>query len=223
MSAAFEALIKRYDYHPVIPAERQYGQPLIVDLTPESEIWQKVSDGHDYAQEIKRQAAELQATVEVGRYAEERLIYQETDNFVGQEARTLHIGIDLGIPAGNPVYAPLEGCVLGFGNDPTQGSYGPSVVLRHELEGQVFHTLYGHLSVRSLAALSVGQEIGRGEAFAAIGSPDENGGWPPHLHFQLIRDMQGHTADYVGVVDPQYAEFYLDNCPDPNWILNMSL
>ncbi|MGO1298721.1 MAG: peptidoglycan DD-metalloendopeptidase family protein [Vibrio sp.] len=223
MSVSFEALIKRYDYHPVIPAERQYGRPLIVDLSPESAIWQKVTAGHDYAQEIKRQAAAINATVEVGRYGEERLIYQDTENFSGQEARTLHIGIDLGIPAGNCVYAPLEGTVLGFGNEPTQGSYGPSIVLQHELEGQVFHTLYGHLSVSSLETITVGQVIARGKPFATIGEPDENGGWPTHLHFQIIRDMQGNTADYVGVVDPQYADFYLNNCPDPNWILNMSL
>lgn len=223
MKSNFEAIIKRHQYHCVIPSELQFGRPLIVDLSPQSDIWDKVRAGHNYELEIKRQAAQLGATVEVGRYAEERLIYQDTANFVGEEARTLHIGIDLGIPAGHPVYAPVDGVVLGFGNDPTEGSYGPTVVLRHELEGEVFHTLYGHLAATSLDTLAAGQVIVQGEQFATIGEPNENGGWPPHLHFQIVRDMQGKTNDYTGVVDPNDAQFYLANCPDPNWILGIEL
>jgi hypothetical protein len=46
-----------------------------------------------------------------------------------------------------------------------------------------------------------------------------NGNWPPHLHFQLIRDMQGKRGDYPGVVRADELAFYRDNCPDPMALL----
>ncbi|MGB2079834.1 MAG: peptidase M23, partial [Vibrio sp.] len=64
-----------------------------------------------------------------------------------------------------------------------------------------------------------GQVIKAGQAFASIGTFDENGGWATHLHFQIIRDLEGRCDDYPGVVDPSQASFYLKNCPNPNLIL----
>lgn len=216
-------ILKRHQFHPVIPEELQFGQLLIVDLTRESDIWRRVREGHEYATEIKRQAAEIDAVVEVGRYGEERFIYQDTENFSGREQCTLHLGIDMGIPAGNSVMAPLDGYVYGFADHPTEGDYGPVVILSHELEGQAFYTLYGHLSRESLTSLARGQHIKAGESFAVVGQSSENGGWPTHLHFQIVIDLQGESDDYTGVVDPKEADFYLANCPDPNLILNMPL
>lgn len=223
MKHSLEETLKRHTFHPVIPEKLQHGTPLNIDLSPSSELWQRINAEHSYAQEIKRLAAEINATVEVGRYNEERMIYQDTDNFSGREQCTLHIGIDMGIPAGNPVFAPLAGEVFGFADHAAEGDYGPTVILRHELEGHVFHTLYGHLARTSLATLQVGQKIAQGEQFATIGESSENGGWPTHVHFQIVRDMQGQTDDYTGVVDPAKADFYLANCPDPNLILNLAI
>jgi hypothetical protein len=47
------------------------------------------------------------------------------------------------------------------------------------------------------------------------GLPTENGGWPPHLHFQLIRDIQHYHGDYPGVCAKRDVDFYACNCPDP--------
>ena len=56
----------------------------------------------------------------------------------------------------------------------------------------VFYTLYGHLSRDSLDGLSPGKPVRRGERIAYIGTHEVNGGWPPHLHLQIIGDMLGH-------------------------------
>ena len=216
---SFESILKNHQLHPVLESKYQFGKGLIVDLSPTSDIWNRVNEQHDFSAEIKRQVAEIGAVVEIGRYAEQRMIYQDTDNFLGSESRTLHIGIDLGIPAGNSVFAPLEGEVFGFANHQQQGDYGPTIILRHELEGYVFHTLYGHLAKSSLNNLQRGQFIKAGQAFATIGDSHENGGWASHLHFQIIRDMVEYQNDYPGVVNPIHASFYLKNCPNPNLIL----
>lgn len=221
-SEGFEQALKHHQFHPVILPEWQFGKALIVDLSPNSDIWQRVNEQHDFSAEIKRQVAEIGAVVEIGRYAEQRMIYQDTDHFSGEEARTLHIGIDLGIAAGNPIFAPLQGEVVAFANRQTQGDYGPVIILRHQLNGYVFHTLYGHLATQSLQGLHIGKIIKTGESFAQIGTFTENGGWATHLHFQIIRDLGDYRDDYPGVVALHQAKHYLRNCPNPNWILGRS-
>jgi hypothetical protein len=66
-----------------------------------------------------------------------------------------------------------------------------------------------------------GQSITKGDWIAAFGEPAENGQWPPHLHFQIIIDMQGMKGDYPGVCKYSEREKYLANCPDPDLILAM--
>ena len=86
-----------------------------------------------------------------------------------------------------------------------------------------FHTLYGHLSRASLENLSVGKSIKAGEKFAELGSAEVNGDWPPHLHFQIVADMQGKEGDYPGVAAKADLDFYKQNCPNPNLLLKYSV
>ena len=67
-----------------------------------------------------------------------------------------------------------------------------------------------------------GHLVKRGDVFAEFGMQFENGHWPPHLHFQIIIDMQGMKGDYPGVCKYSERERYLDNCPDPDFILSMT-
>ena len=96
-----------------------------------------------------------------------------------------------------------------------------TVILQHQLETKVFYTLYGHLSFKDLTPLKEGKFIIRGDTIGHFGEPKENGDWPPHLHFQVIRDMRIHKGDYPGVCSLSEREKYLDNCPDPDLILQM--
>ena len=61
--------------------------------------------------------------------------------------------------------------------------------------------------------------IPAGSAFAQIGARPLNGNWPPHLHFQLVADMQGNRGDYPGVVRADELDYYRRNCPDPTSLL----
>ena len=75
------------------------------------------------------------------------------------------------------------------------------------------------MASEDLAALKVGAAIAAGQLLCHLGKPAENGGWPPHVHFQLIRDMQGWQGDYPGVCSQQDVGFYAKNCPDPKLFL----
>ena len=160
----------------------------------------------------------------IGGYDEHRTIYSRSPLFShqeGEEPRRLHLGIDIWSSAGTPVFAPLEGKVHSTGFHDSFGNYGAVIVLQHQLEGISFHTIYGHLSKASVETKTTGQRIEKGELIATFGAPEENGHWPPHLHFQLIQDMEGNKGDYPGVCKYSERDKYLSNCPDPDLILNM--
>ncbi len=135
--------------------------------------------------------------------------------------RRLHLGVDIWGPADTPVYAPLPATVHSFAFNSAYGDYGATLILQHEMEGIIFHTLYGHLSLKSIEDKREGQTIENGEWIATFGEPAENGHWPPHLHFQIIIDMKEAKGDYPGVCAFDERESYLQNSPDGDLILNM--
>lgn len=137
------------------------------------------------------------------------------------EPRRLHLGVDIWSAAGTKIYAPLGGMVHSFANNDSFGDYGATIILQHQIDMVPFHTLYGHLSLNDISELREGHFITRGQCFAHFGSPSENGNWPPHLHFQVIEDLELKEGDYPGVCKESEKEKYLHNCPDPDLILNM--
>jgi murein DD-endopeptidase MepM/ murein hydrolase activator NlpD len=151
-----------------------------------------------------------------GGYLEHRVIYETFDNFATSSAdfRNIHLGMDFWTKAGTPVFAPLDGVVHSFQVNHGAGNYGPTIILHHPAEN--IYSLYGHLSMGDLSQLEIGLPISAGQKLCHLGNSNENGGWPPHLHFQLIRDMQDLKGDYPGVCSQRDVEFYAHNCPDPS-------
>ncbi len=162
--------------------------------------------------------------VAVGRYDEPRLIY--TTSLFGEgasaEKRTIHLGVDLFSAAGKPIFAPLAGEVHAFGYNPAPLDYGHLIILKHEtVDGFEFFTLYGHLGKGSIENLNIGQKIEKGQRFAMVGNQEENGGWAPHLHFQIITDLLELGRDFPGVARAGEREIWKSFSPDPNLILNI--
>lgn len=162
----------------------------------------------------------------IGRYGEPRILYSsdvfQKQRFTYDEDRTVHLGMDIFAPEYSPVYAPLDGSVHMFRYNPGKLDYGNMIILRHRTEsGKYFYTLYGHLAGKSLQNLKRGKKIRKGDIFAWLGNQDENGGWTPHLHFQLISHLLGFGTDYPGVCCPREARAWKYLSPDPNIILNI--
>ncbi len=170
------------------------------------------------------QAANVKLSV--GCYDEPRLFYISplfaTGTGPTDERRALHIGLDLFIEAGSPVYAPFDGTVHIFAHNKAALDYGPVIILKHTTDDGIdFFTLYGHLSLESLDGLSPGKRFAKGERLATIGIPDVNGGWTPHLHFQIITDLLNFGRDFPGVVRASERELWLSFSPNPNLILGI--
>ncbi len=162
----------------------------------------------------------------LGYYGEPRLIYTapafRKGRWKASNRRTVHLGIDVFAPAGRAVYTPLAATVHFTEQRDAPLDYGGMVILAHETpEGDVFHTLYGHLDPASFAHLSEGQALAAGETFAALGDETCNGGWAPHLHFQLALTLAGMGNDWPGVADPDEAELWRAICPNPAALLNL--
>ncbi len=183
------------DWHPVV---RLPLAPAVLDLSSSPPDW-----GPD------------DATWTVGRYDEDRRAVYEQALFAGQ--RTVHMGIDIGGPVGTPVHACWDGVVESAVDLTEDGDYGPTVVLRHELE-QTLWTLHGHLQRRSLEGLRPGGVVRRGEIIGWFGAESENGGWPPHLHFQLSFEPPC-AGDIPGVVSVQERAAARARFPDPRLVL----
>ncbi len=157
----------------------------------------------------------------IGGYAEDRSVYQKSHVFsMSAGARSIHLGIDIWMPAHTPVFAPWEGKVHSFQDNDNFGDYGPTIILEHILEGCTFYTLYGHLTRSSLLPLTEGQHIQKGQKISEIGTETENGQWASHLHFQVMGDMLGRKGDFIGVAPRHEQGYYLEICPDPGYILN---
>lgn len=173
-----------------------------------------------FEQTIGHILLDKQAQIGVGGYGEIRPFYS-TDAYLqpsndGPRWRTVHLGLDIWMPAESLVFAPLAAKVHSIDNNAGERDYGPTVILEHQVSDEfTFYTLYGHLSRRSLIHLYPGQEIEKGDIIATIGHAKENGSWPPHLHFQIMLDMLGKEGDFPGVAFPEEKAIWLSLCPDP--------
>ena len=70
--------------------------------------------------------------------------------------------------------------------------------------------LYGHLSTDSLDGLEPGMPVSKGQVFARMGEKSENGGWEPHVHFQISL-IEPTKPDLPGVVrrsDREQAQIF---------------
>jgi peptidoglycan LD-endopeptidase LytH len=195
-----------------------------------------IADTQKFSHYVERKLESQQAKFGIGGYNENRVLYKRSNLFESKDSkvlpfggdaveavssRSIHLGIDIWGPVGTEVFVPLGGMVHSFAYNNNFGDYGATIILLHQLDTIAFHTLYGHVSLVDIAQLHPGQYISRGELIAHFGKPEENGWWPPHLHFQVIGDMNLLEGDYPGVCTPAESEKYLHNCPNPDFILNM--
>ncbi|HJW18669.1 MAG TPA: peptidoglycan DD-metalloendopeptidase family protein [Flavisolibacter sp.] len=239
-SMNWEERLKAYGTRafPVVPFEK--GDKLLhMDFTASNKALTAdlVKDTEEFTRYINQCLSREGARYGIGGYNEYRTIYSRSDLFersrpavnelqhhniqTKAEARCIHLGIDIWGKPYTKVIAPLDGIIHSFAFNNGFGDYGATIILTHNLEGNIFHTLYGHLSLNSIKNIQEGDRIKAGDVFAEFGIPFENGQWPPHLHFQLIIDMEGRIGDYPGVCAPSEKDRYLSNCPDPYLLLNL--
>lgn len=245
MSTNLNDILKKHqaEFHAVVPFNPIIDELLPLDFTENNKelTTEILNDTNKYSDYIFNKLKQANAKYGIGGYAEHRTVYSRSKLFgssqvfppnggevpiaigiEGAEPRRLHLGTDIWGPVNTPVMAPLNGIVHSFAFNDNFGDYGTTIILTHQLEGVSFHTLYGHLSLNSIKNLQEGNLVRKGDVFSEFGMQFENGHWPPHLHFQVIIDLEGWNGDYPGVCKFSEKEEWLQNCPDPDLILRMN-
>jgi murein DD-endopeptidase MepM/ murein hydrolase activator NlpD len=209
----------------VIDPSISYSQYTPLDLSASNKELNQlnIADAAEFETYIENLLAKNMADVAYGGYNEVRSLYKRSIHFndSNAEERNIHIGLDLWIKAGTPVLAALDGKVHSFQNNNSLGDYGPTIILEHQLEKQVFYTLYGHLALESIAFINTGDFFATGQQLALLGNSSVNGDYAPHLHFQIIKNIDAYFGDYPGVCSKSKLPYYLENCPDPNLLLKI--
>nr|WP_315191250.1 peptidoglycan DD-metalloendopeptidase family protein [uncultured Flavobacterium sp.] len=220
-----ENLLKEIQNVKVIDDSISYTEYIPLDLSVSNIELSKlaIDDPTIFEEFIEEKLLKNKAKVAFGGYNEERNLYKRSTVFNDNqtEERNIHIGLDLWIKAGTPVLAALDGTIHSFNYNNNLGDYGPTILLKHSIKDQSFYTLYGHLSLESIANIEVGSFFTKGQQLATLGDASVNGNYAPHLHFQIIKDIATNIGDYPGVCSKKDLNYYLENCPDPNLLLKI--
>lgn len=197
--------------------------PLDLSISNEEILSSKLETAKDYGVFIQKHLDDNKGKIAFGGYQEIRNLYKRSTVFNAEntEERNIHIGLDLWINESASVHAALEGKIHSFQNNTALGDYGPTIIMEHTIENQTFHTLYGHLSEESLIGKQIGDAVPQGAQIGNLGLPPINGDYAPHLHFQIIIDMENKLGDYPGVCSSRTLNHYSTNCPDPNVLLKI--
>lgn len=194
----------------------QYSFSPVIDLPSDYEVFD-FTHGYDPNRPLK-------SAYGIGRYDEKRPGMYATNLF--QEAhkprRDIHVGIDIAAPVGTPVRAFFAGRLFMVGINSAPGDYGGTLITEHCFADRVIWALFGHLSHQSVecmrSRMEVGAAIEKGEVIGWIGDRSENGGWNPHLHFQLSW-RRPDQCDLPGVVSDEDRAQALAWYPDPRCVL----
>ncbi|PLX67311.1 MAG: hypothetical protein C0603_09580 [Denitrovibrio sp.] len=150
-----------------------------------------------------------------GSYLEDRESILSQYEQMSIDKRYFHLGIDICLPAGEPIYAPLDATVEETGYEKGEGNYGGYVVLKHEIEDvEPFYVMFGHMSLDSLP--KTGERLVSGDVVARIGDLHENGGWNHHTHIQIITE-EGRKQGYFfkGYCSEKDLKIIDSLCPSP--------
>lgn len=214
-----------HDFHPVVSFNPKTERLLKLDLSETNEeLSDRIGDTQKFTEYLFEKLHTANAKFGIGGYNEHRQLYSRSSVFgadLDDEPRRLHLGTDIWGKPYTPVISPLDGIIHSFAFNNNFGDYGATMIITHHLEGFTFHILCGHLSLNSIKNLREGGNVRKGDVIGEFGIQMENGQWPPHLHFQIIIDMDNWKGDYPGVCRYSERRKYLDNCPDPDLILNM--
>lgn len=220
-----EQLLQEQKNVKVIDSSIDYKDYVALDLsaTHTDQLGLDLTNATVFEEFIENHLSNNKAKVAFGGYLETRNLYRRSTVFKNEitDERNIHIGLDLWIKAGTSVLAALDGKIHSFQNNTALGDYGPTVILEHTVENITFYTLYGHLDLNSLVGKEVGQIVKKGEIIAKLGASPINGDYAPHLHFQIIKDLQEKKGDYPGVCSQKEVSFYEVNCPNPNFLLKI--
>ena len=189
MASSYQELTRAVSFRPSpLFGELLQGDPFVFDFTAANpRVAEYVTDDYDTFQ--TQIFADLEASGKswgLGNYLEDRSALLHRFPQMIEEGRVIHAGLDIIVPAGEALHAPLDAKVHATGVDAGLGNYGGYVVLCHEVDDVRFFSFYGHLN--SAFQVEVGQRLTAGAPFALTGEGADTGHWFSHTHLQILTE-----------------------------------
>lgn len=154
----------------------------------------------------------------IGPWGEKRTVYTDRafeSRFIEGQRRIHHVGVDLFMSAGTPLYTPVAATVRSVEIEREPLGYGGLVALEHAPDGcPAFMTIWGHMAHEVLDRLKPGDHLEAGALVGHMGDMHENGGWTPHLHFQISTDVHLTATEIIGVGETAYLDVWAEIFPD---------
>ena len=132
-------LLERHsdDFVPMFDPPLNRNNTIAIDLSTANREFDGM-DNFEWDHAIEEKIATAGAVAAVGGYLEKRSVYENTPTFENEADRNVHIGVDIFIPTGTAIHAPLAGEIYCLANRQEVGDYGPVIILRHQLTASVF-------------------------------------------------------------------------------------
>jgi len=202
------------------------GKPMYFPIDDASDVLRaerSVSGQENFQTAIEGLMAENNATWAISGYLEKRTSLADYTDDV-RTNRPYHVGVDVTAPVGTRVYAPLDAEVIEVGDDSYggasgyKGGYGGFVVLKHNLDGFVFYTVWGHLNSATFPV--VGTKLKAGDRIGEFGDMSQNGHWFYHVHLQVIT-QRGFDEGWVqrGLCGAGDVARMNELCPNPLFLI----
>lgn len=115
---------------------------------------------------------------------------------INKGSSNYHTGMDLVAPEGTDILSSCDGEVIRVGHN--EGSLGNFVFLKHNIDGKIIYTAYGHMFNDSII-VEVGQHVDAKQKIGVIGSTGRSTG--NHLHFSVMTPNPSLTKD--NLVNPR--------------------
>lgn len=111
-----------------------------------------------------------------------------------------HNGIDIAKSGSRPIFAAAEGVVR---RSYLSSSYGETIMLEHEINGDTWETVYAHME-RNSRRFNDGEKVKQGDVIGRMGSTGNSTG--QHLHFEIHKGGLWNMAKSNAVDPEQYLE-----------------
>ena len=102
---------------------------------------------------------------------------------IGKGASKNHMGVDLGVPVGTPIFSPADG-VIEAAEDTTPNACGGFVKVKHD----TYSTKYCHLS--NFNVVKKGDQVKKGQLIGYTGGAEgakySGNSQGPHLHYEVL-------------------------------------
>jgi 4-aminobutyrate aminotransferase-like enzyme/Ser/Thr protein kinase RdoA (MazF antagonist) len=216
-------LANQNQIHPILNDEISLKEHMVFNLSlenPEFNSSKSTNDWKEVIPYIYKSLKDNNKEIGISRHNEVRLDYINApiNSF---NTPMVHLGINLFLNPGKPIYSPIEGILVSITQDNKINNY--DIILEHQFGNSKlrFYTLYKNLKIETIKGFKIGKLVKKGKLLGHVGRLENNEIPLSYVHFQIIIDLLGKMEKFPSIINANQKKIWLSLCPDPNIILKI--